>query len=75
MPASGQEGRGSLGPAWEALAALHAHLGCPMGQQSSVWRAGPGWVRRCPPSPGWRTVEGRGSHGSEEGGAQRKGGP
>lgn len=65
----------ALGPAWKSLAALHAHLGCPMGQQSSVWRAGPGQVRRCQPSPGWRTVEGRGSGGSEVGGAWREGRP
>lgn len=56
-----------------ALEILCAHLGCPTGQQSSVWKAGLGQVRRCQPSPGWRTVEGRGSRGSEVGGAQREG--
>lgn len=63
------------GPVWQPLEALHAHLGCPMGQQNSVWKARPGQVRRRQPSPGWRTVEGRGSHGSEVGGAQREGRP
>lgn len=77
MPVSGwkeEAVRGQSGGGG-ALEALHVHLGCPMGQQSSVWKAGLGQVRRCQPSPGWRTVEARGNHGSEVGGAQREGRP